>query len=184
MARDTPRYPSPEVSQRVRTTADPIMVQMRRLVGSVDGVLSLGQGTHLHPCIRAHVAPVLRCSRSMTAAQVQTGVNWHEVCCVHTELGTAALCKKTALTPRAQRRAGAVFWAPPPEAIADAAAHAHEAPYSQYGNDEGVEELCAALHAKVAEQNKLRGVRGAAARGLRARAADTAQCPVPGSFIS
>jgi len=103
---------------------------------------------------------------------------------VHTELGTAALCKKTALTPRAQRRAGAVFWAPPPEAIADAAAHAHEAPYSQYGNDEGVEELCAALHAKVAEQNKLRGVRGAAARGLRARAADTAQCPVPGSFIS
>ena len=38
------RHPSPEVSQRVRTTADPIMVQMRRLLGSVDGVLSLGQG--------------------------------------------------------------------------------------------------------------------------------------------
>ncbi len=60
MARDTPRYPSPEVSQRVRTTADPIMVQMRRLVGSVDGVLSLGQGTHLHPCIP--------CARSTSAA--------------------------------------------------------------------------------------------------------------------
>jgi len=60
-----------------------------------------------------------------------------------------------------------VFWAPPPEAIADAAAHAHEAPYSQYGNDEGVEELRAALHAKVAE-----------------RAADAAQSPVPGTFAS
>ena len=38
------RHPSPEVSQRVRTTTDPIMVQMRRLLGSVDDVLSLGQG--------------------------------------------------------------------------------------------------------------------------------------------
>ncbi len=113
--------------------------------------------THVY---RARVAPVLRCSRSMTAAQEKTGVTGKKPCCVHTKLSTAALCKKTELTPRTQRCAGAVFWAPPAEAIADAAAHAHEAPYSQYGNDEGVDELRAALHAKVAEENKLRGVRG------------------------
>ena len=54
---------------------------------------------------------------------------------------------------------GAVFWAPPEEAITDAAAHALDPPYSQYGNDEGVSELRTALEQKVRDVNKLDGVR-------------------------
>lgn len=55
---------------------------------------------------------------------------------------------------------GAVYWAPPAEAIAEAAAHAHEPLYSQYGSDEGITELCDALEQKIADSNKLEGVRG------------------------
>ena len=52
-----------------------------------------------------------------------------------------------------------MFWAPPKEAIAEAAAHALEPPYSQYGSDEGISELRAALEQKVRNVNKLEGVR-------------------------
>lgn len=51
-----------------------------------------------------------------------------------------------------------MFWAPPEEAITDAAAHALEPPYSQYGSDEGISELRAALEQKVRDVNKLEGV--------------------------
>ena len=54
---------------------------------------------------------------------------------------------------------GAVFWAPPEEAITDTAAHALDPPYSQYGNDEGISELRTALEQKVRDVNKLEGVR-------------------------
>ena len=54
---------------------------------------------------------------------------------------------------------GAVFWAPPAEAITEAAAHALEPPYSQYGSDEGMLELRTALEQKVRNVNKLERVR-------------------------
>ena len=52
-----------------------------------------------------------------------------------------------------------MFWAPPEEAITNAAAHALDPPYSQYGNDEGISELRSALEQKVRDVNKLEGVR-------------------------
>jgi hypothetical protein len=55
--------------------------------------------------------------------------------------------------------AGAVFWGPPREAIAEAAERACSDPaYSQYGPDEGMPELRAALQTKIKEQNGLHGV--------------------------
>ncbi|KAK9918752.1 hypothetical protein WJX75_006606 [Coccomyxa subellipsoidea] len=90
------RSRSPEVSKRVRSTDDPVMVQARRLIGGVQGVASLAQG--------------------------------------------------------------AVFWGPPREAIAEAAERACSDPaYSQYGPDEGMPELRAALQTKIKEQNGLHG---------------------------
>lgn len=53
---------------------------------------------------------------------------------------------------------GAVFWGPPGEAISAAAEQACNDPaYSQYGPDEGMPELRAALLKKIEEQNGLQG---------------------------
>lgn len=52
-----------------------------------------------------------------------------------------------------------MFWGPPREAIATAAEQACNDPaYSQYGPDEGMPELRAALQEKIEEQNGLQGV--------------------------
>ncbi len=55
---------------------------------------------------------------------------------------------------------GIVHWAPPPQALATAAAMAADPAVSQYGPDEGLPALREALRRKIREENGLEGVSG------------------------
>ena len=117
------------------------MVQARRLIGNVEGVASLAQGTTLQRCLTRHQLHL-----------ASWAVAYNDRLC---------MCRCQATCEEALLHAGAVFWGPPRGAIADAVAHAHEPLYSAYGPDEGLPELRAALQRKIEQENNLRGVRHA-----------------------